>query len=167
VSTNIDQQISVKIKATLEGLPEVKAFALAVKSLQSNNGSGVRQLKNELASVEGSLGRASIRLKDTEKSLLGVAVRGEGAASVLLSAGSAAAGLGVALTAIGAGAAALGLSAFVAEGIRFNAVIESCARSGSPSLVANTYDVQRRGTASCSDPACRRSTRLWRKADGT
>jgi uncharacterized small protein (DUF1192 family) len=141
VSTNIDQQISVKIKATLEGLPEVKAFALAVKSLQSNNGSGVRQLKNELASVEGSLGRASIRLKDTEKSLLGVAVRGEGAASVLLSAGSAAAGLGVALTAIGAGAAALGLSAFVAEGIRFNAVIES-SKIGIASLVANTYNVK-------------------------
>lgn len=135
----VEQQILVKIKALVDGLPQVQALANSVNTL-NKGGSGFKRIGQDADIASNKVGGLTFRIKDTEKSLLGVAVKGSGATSVLLAAGSAAATFGAALAAIGVGAAALGFGAFVAEGIRFNAVIES-AKIGIATIVSNTYDV--------------------------
>lgn len=135
----VEQQILVRIKALVDGLPQVQALANSVNNL-NKGGSGFKRLGQDVEQVDKRIAGLTFRIKDTEKSLLGVAVKGSGATSVLLSAGAAAGTFGAALVAIGAGLSALGFAAFVAEGIRFNAVIES-AKIGIATIVSNTYDV--------------------------
>ena len=95
----------------------------------------------EAAKSTGILSGLSFGTKDVTKSFLGMTVSGSGASAVFLSVASAAGLLVAALTAIGGALAAIGFAKFVAEGIRFNTVIES-AKIGIATLVANTYDIK-------------------------
>lgn len=95
----------------------------------------------EAAKSTGILSGLSFGTKDVTKSFLGMTVSGSGASAVFLSVASAAGLLVAALAAIGGALAAIGFAKFVAEGIRFNTVIES-AKIGIATLVANTYDIK-------------------------
>lgn len=95
----------------------------------------------EAGKTKGAFAGIEFGTKTVTKSFLGMTASGSGASAILLSVASAGAVLVAALAAIGAGLAAFGFGAFVAEGVRFNAVIES-ARIGIASLIANTFDIK-------------------------